>query len=255
MMTNTNNSTSQQKGFGFWTIMFLGLCTVLFCLFMALGIWQVERRAWKLDLIAKVEQRIHQEAVNAPSIDKWPQVTQDNDEYLPVKLDGHFLNDKEILVTAVADDGAGYWLIVPFEGKDGTLTFINRGFVPMDRLERDSRKAGEIDSETTIKGLLRMGEGPGYFMRKNNPDENRWFTRNIPAMATKLGLDEKNVAPYFIDADKTPNIGGVPIGGLTVVSFRNNHLGYFITWFTLAAGMVLAAGFIIHTNRRKAKDS
>ncbi|UXM95729.1 SURF1 family protein [Bartonella sp. HY329] len=252
MMTKTNNSTSKRKGFGFWTIMFLGLCTVLFCLFMALGVWQVERRAWKLDLIAKVEQRIHQPAVDAPNKDKWPDVTKDNDEYLPVKVHGHFLNDKEILITAVADAGAGYWLVVPFEKDDGTIVFINRGFVPMDHLDRGSRKGGEIDGETTIQGLLRMGEGEGYLMRKNNPQENRWFTRNIPAMAQKLGLNGDNIAPYFIDADKTPNIGKMPIGGLTVVEFRNNHLGYFLTWFTLAAGMVVAAGYIIYTNRRKA---
>ena len=35
-------------------------------LFVALGVWQVQRRAWKLGLIAGVEQRIHARAQPAP---------------------------------------------------------------------------------------------------------------------------------------------------------------------------------------------
>ncbi|WP_338066142.1 SURF1 family cytochrome oxidase biogenesis protein [Phenylobacterium deserti] len=49
--------------------------------------------------------------------------------------------------------------------------------------------------------------------------------------------------PIFIDADTTPNPGGYPVGGLTVVSFRNAHLVYALTWFAMAtlnlAGMVI----------------
>lgn len=250
-MHTSNNSIPLKKHFGLSSILFLALCILFFCLFMALGIWQVERRVWKLDLIAKVEARIHQPFAPAPDKNKWANVTKNNDEYLPVILEGRFLNDKQILITTVADEGAGYWLMVPFQSNDGALTFVNRGFVPMDHFARNSRKNGEINNITAVNGLLRMGEGQGYFMRNNNPQENRWFARNIPAMAQKLGLNQDNIAPYFIDADKTPNIGGIPIGGRTVVNFNNNHLSYAITWFSLAAGMILAAGFIIYTHRRK----
>lgn len=53
----------------------------------------------------------------------------------------------------------------------------------------------------------------------------------------KRGLSA--VAPYFIDADAAVNPGGLPVGGLTVIHFPNNHLVYAITWYGLAA-MVLA---------------
>ena len=59
------------------------------------------------------------------------------------------------------------------------------------------------------------------------------------AQARKLGA----VAPYFIDADATPNPGGAPLGGLTVVSFRNAHLAYAATWFALAA--LCVAGLVL----------
>jgi len=57
------------------------------------------------------------------------------------------------------------------------------------------------------------------------------------------------VEPYFIDADATPNMGGLPIGGLTVVTFRNSHLVYALTWYALAI-MSAGAGYLVL--RRKA---
>ena len=53
--------------------------------------------------------------------------------------------------------------------------------------------------------------------------------------------------PIFIDADATANPGGLPVGGLTVIAFRNSHLVYALTWFALAAG--LAAGGVMALRR------
>ncbi len=40
----------------------------------------------------------------------------------------------------------------------------------------------------------------------------------------------------------------LPIGGLTVVAFPNNHLGYAITWFALSGGLA----FLLWRVRRQA---
>lgn len=244
--TNLKSSSGRSPIF----LAFFGfLCLFFFCTFCSLGIWQVERLGWKENLIQKAEERVHLAPVTAPTKAEWKNVTYDKDEYRPVQLSGHFLNDKEILVTAVADETTGYWVLTPLETEDGAITFINRGFVPMDKRDVQLRKEGNIFGNTTITGLLRMSEGGGFFPRKNNPERNLWYTRQLPAMAEKVGLS--NVAPYFIDADKTPNIGGLPIGGLTIVSFPNNHLSYAITWFTLALGVLAASIFLIITEIRR----
>lgn len=250
MMSDIKTDTPPSRG---RSPIFLGifgfLCLFFFCAFSALGVWQVERLGWKENLIKNANERIHLAPIAAPTKSEWGKVTYDNDEYRPVTLTGRFLNDKEVLVTAVADEDTGYWVLTPMETEDGAITFINRGFVPMDKRDQQSRKAGIIDGETTVTGLLRMSEGGGFFPRKNNPDSNLWYTRQLPAMAKKVGLDD--VAPYFIDADRTPNKGGLPIGGLTVVSFPNNHLSYAITWFTLAAGVFAASIFLVISEKRR----
>lgn len=250
MMTKVaSKSTSAGRRSPIFLGIFGFLCVFFFCAFSALGIWQVERLGWKKDLIQRADTRVHLAPVAAPPKDTWADVSFDKDEYRPVFLEGKYLNDKEILVTAVAEETTGYWVVTPFETRDGAITFINRGFVPMDKRERSSRESGEIAGETKVVGLLRMGEGGGFYPRKNNPQADIWYTRQLPAMAAKLGIGE--VAPYFIDADKTPNIGGFPIGGLTVVTFRNNHLSYAITWFTLATGVLAASIFLFVTERRR----
>ena len=84
----------------------------------------------------------------------------------------------------------------------------------------------------TVTGLLRMSEPGGGFLRANDAKADRWYSRDVAAIAASKRIDQ--AAPYFIDADASSNPGGFPVGGLTVVQFRNSHLVYALTWFSLA---------------------
>ena len=208
------------------------LCITGFLSFTALGIWQVERLAWKLDLIARVDQRIHAPPVAVPASDQWSALDPQALEYRHVAAAGSFRHDRETLVNALTERGAGYWVLTPLVTSTGTI-LINRGFVPFDHADRPPRAAGSIDGPVTITGLLRLSEPRGRVLRRNNPAANRWYSRDVGAIAKARGLG--TVAPFFIDADAAANPGGFPIGGLTVVTFRNAHLVYALTWFALAA--------------------
>jgi len=232
----------------------LAVCAVLaFAGFFALGTWQVERRAWKLDLIARVEQRVHAPAADAPGRERWPQVNAAADEYRRVRLAGTFLHDKETLVQASTRLGAGFWVLTPLRAApDGSIVLVNRGFVPFEAKERSARTLTEPLGETTVTGLLRITEPNGGFLRKNEPAADRWFSRDVQAIAAARGLG--NVAPYFIDADAAPSSSGAaptwPAGGLTVIAFSNSHLVYAFTWYGLAL-MVLAAALYAWREGRK----
>ena len=222
----------------------------LFCLavvFLALGTWQVQRLFWKLDLIERVESRIHAAPVTAPARAEWPSVAREKDEYRRVTATGLFRHDRTALVQAVTERGAGFWVMTPLVLADGSTLLVNRGFVPTDRSSPEARLASEIAAgPVAVTGLLRMSEPGGAFLRSNDPANDRWFSRDVSAIAAARGLED--VAPYFIDADATPNPGGLPIGGLTVVAFRNSHLVYALTWYALAAMSVFAA-WQVHRRR------
>ncbi|GAA4021427.1 SURF1 family protein [Sphingomonas swuensis] len=212
-------------------LLLLALCAFFALLFAGLGIWQVERLRWKLDLIARVEQRVSAAAVAPPGSASWSSLEPEAIEYRRVSLRGTFDHPRETLVEALTEQGPGYWVVTPFRTDAGTY-LVNRGFVPPDRRWPGSRAAGQVAGPVTIVGLVRLSEPEGRFLRTNQPEADRWFSRDVAAIATRRGLGP--VAPFFIDADRTANPGGFPIGGLTVVSFRNAHLIYALTWFALA---------------------
>ena len=222
------------------------LALVVFCGFVALGTWQVERRAWKLDLIERVAQRIHAAPVEAPAQSAWPRVEASRDEYRRVRLVGTFLHDRETLVQASTAIGTGFWVLTPLRAADGSLVMVNRGFVPPE--QRDPAARGGVPISTvTVTGLLRMSERDGFFPRRNDPAANRWFSRELPAIAAARGLGP--VAPYFVDADAGPP-GTWPVGGLTVIAFPNSHFVYAVTWYGLALMVALAAGYVARDERR-----
>jgi surfeit locus 1 family protein len=155
-----------------------------------------------------------------------------------VRLSGRFLHDRETLVQAVTAYGAGFWVVTPLRREDGSLVLVNRGFVPGSRKDPATRTEGQVSGATDIVGLLRLTEPGGAFLRSNDPARDRWYSRDVAAIAAARDLSD--AAPYFVDADAAPNPGGVPLGGLTVVAFPNNHLVYAVTWYGLA---LMLAGF------------
>jgi surfeit locus 1 family protein len=227
----------------------LSVCAlVLFGGFASLGTWQVKRRAWKLDLIARVDERVHAPAVAVPPAFVWPEVTAANDEYRHVRAAGTFLNDAETLVQATTERGAGFWVVTPLRLADGSLVLINRGFVPPERRDRAAHGAGERTTPVTVTGLLRMTEPGGAFLRRNDPGANRWYSRDVQAIAAAHGLSR--VAPFFIDADAANTSPIAPIGGLTVIAFHNSHLIYAITWYTLALMVAGGVWIAVREERR-----
>lgn len=218
-----------------------------FAAFAALGTWQLFRLQQKLELIDRVEHRVHAAPVPAPAPAQWPQVRAATDEYRHVRASGTFLYDRTTPVQATTALGFGYWLLTPLRDDDGSVVLINRGFVPVADLPAALGKPPDGSGHaTTVTGLVRMTEPGGAFLHHNDPAGNRWYSRDVQAIAAARGLSQ--VAPYFVDADaaeepaSTPPVPGRPIGGQTVISFHNNHLAYALTWYALAL-MVAGAAF------------
>lgn len=226
---------------------------LMFTGFAGLGVWQVERLAWKRELIARVEARVHAAPVAAPGPQAWAGVSAKGDEYRRVRLTGAFENDKETLVQAVTEKGPGFWVMTPLRTDAGYEVLVNRGFVPTELKDPATRIAGQANGPAAVTGLLRMSEPHGGFLRANQPAAGRWYSRDVAAIARARGLAQ--TAPYFVDADATPNAGGWPLGGLTVVRFRNSHLSYALTWFSLAGMVALWGAWPFYQAARRRRRS
>lgn len=218
----------------------LAAALAVLALLTGLGVWQVQRLFWKLDLIAMVETRIAADPVPAPGPADWPALSAANAEYRRVTVAGHYAAGADTLVKAITARGAGSWVMTPLTTGQGWAVLVNRGFVPAG-----ATAPAPSEGPVRLAGLLRMSQPKGAFLRQNDPQAGRWFSRDTGAIAAARGLPA--AAPYFIDAEAGPDPGALPIGGLTVVSFRNTHLAYAATWFALAA---LWAGWLIYLWRR-----
>jgi len=225
----------------------------LFMGFIALGVWQVQRRAWKLDLIERVTQRIQAAPGALPPQAQWPQVDAATHGYQAVRLQGQWLAEKTVLTQATTALGSGYWVLTPLQLTDGTQVLVNRGFIPPEqRAQWQGRQAIAAAEPVTVEGLLRMSEPGGGFLRRNDPAAQRWHSRDVAAIARSRQLTQ--AAPFFVDAGipalqgaSTTELSSSPQGpwprqGMTVVRFANTHLVYALTWFGMALLVVVAAG-------------
>lgn len=201
--------------------------------FVALGVWQVERRAWKHALIAAVDARSTAAPIPAPAPQAWPRVTAAASAYSRVGITGRYLAGRDTRVQAVTARGSGYWVLTPLD-TGRFVVLVNRGYVPQ-RTVPSPPPGGMV----TVTGLLRITEPGGAFLRSNDPAADRWYSRDVAAIARARDLAP--VAPYFIDADAAPvRSDRDPVGGLTVIRFSDNHAVYALTWFAMAALTLVA---------------
>ncbi|HEY1796766.1 MAG TPA: SURF1 family protein [Stellaceae bacterium] len=208
---------------------------VLLCL--GLGVWQVQRLFWKEGLIA--ERAAATKAAPVPA----PRTLADARklEFRAVTLDGVFLNDREIYLHAIAPSGReGYQILTPLMVAEGEAVFIDRGFIPTELRDPEKREAGQLSGTQHVTGVVRLPPSgkPNLFLPANDAPRNHWFWVDLRAMAAADRLEK--VAPYYLDADATQNPGGWPKGGTGLLpELPNHHLQYAITWFALAAAMVV----------------
>ncbi|MGH6818144.1 MAG: SURF1 family protein [Methylovirgula sp.] len=212
---------------------------------VSLGVWQLHRLTWKEALIAQITTRSKAPPQPLPELALWAHLASRDYAYRYVEFSGRYENGKEALVfygVGPHDLGPGYLILTPFKLDSGGFVVVNRGFVPVD-LPKSMRAKGEIEGETQVTGLMRPPQTRNLFTPADEPQKDIFFTRDPAAIATHFGLAP--AAPFIVDADTKPVPGGWPIGGMTEIDIPNNHMGYALTWFGLAGGLLIVfAGFL-----------
>ena len=240
----------QSQGRGrvvFGAVLFLLLLAAL----LALGTWQVQRLAWKEQLLSDIAERRGAAPVSIEAIEAI--LGQGGDvEYRPVTVTGTFANNRERHFFATWNGRTGYYVYTPLALADGRFVFVNRGFVPFENKEPEMRKQGQLTGQQTVTGLARMQlDGkPSSIVPDNDVAKNIFYWKDLGTMASTVGIPAERLVPFFIDADDTPNPKGMPIGGVTQFDLPNNHLQYAVTWYGLALAL-LAVGFAYVRRWRK----
>jgi cytochrome oxidase assembly protein ShyY1 len=227
----------------YWRRMIVpGLFTIVsLAILISLGVWQLQRKAWKEGLIATLDAQMKAAPAPLPPPLQWPTLTQENSEFRRVSARVSFVpNAPPVYIytgaSALRADvkQPGYFVFAPAQLPGGQTIVINRGYVGMDR------KHEEPPANTEVVGYIRWPEKQGFFVPDHGTDDIR-FVRDPAAMAKAFRWGP--VAPFYIDQEAPVPASGMPRPGSLSVKLRNDHLGYALTWFGLAGA--LAGVFVI----------
>ena len=218
----------------FWPTVF----TVPAVLFMlGLSVWQIQRLHWKETLIAERTSRMSAAPIGDPGAAPLAAPALAALEYRHVRLEGRFLNDKEMFLGARTFEGsAGYHVLTPFALADGRVVIADRGWIPLDRKDVARRSQGQIEGPTAFDGIVRLQGRQTWFVPDNRPDLDFFFWVDLPAMA-KLSALPGVETRFYVEAGPGRSPGGYPIGGQSHIDLPNDHLQYAITWFALAIAL------------------
>lgn len=207
---------------------------------VGLGSWQLQRKQRKDQLIAKIAERVHAQPVRLVRDGRLTATPSDDLEYLHVGLEGRFHHDKERYLYAPARAGLGWHVYTPLELQlDGRVAWVNRGFVPDERKDPATRREGRLPGEVEVTGLVRVPHGKGAFTPDNDVARNLWYWPDVAAMhASAFAGKGARALPFTIDADASPDPGGLPRGGVTRLDLPNRHLEYALTWYGLALALI-----------------
>lgn len=212
----------------------------MFAVLIGLGLWQVQRLQLKLAFIAERDAGFNQPPVELTAGDTdlpalaWRRVT----------VTGRFDHAHEFHLWHINSDGnAGYDVLTPLvrtDRADGQVVLVDRGWVPVTAKDPAARAAGQVQGAVTINGFVRLDlDSRTAVTPQNDPARNSWYFVDYAAMAKQVGAPLRSLV---VVADGTPNPGGLPIGVAQPPELTNRHLGYALTWFSLAGALAVIFG-------------
>ncbi len=208
---------------------------------ISLGVWQVQRLAWKEGVLEEIETKITAEPVALPG-----RPSAGEHKYLPVEVTGRFGGGALRVLVSRKRVGAGYLIVTPFETENGRAILMDRGFLKLD----DALQAPP-PGDLRVTGNLHWPDDRNSSTPENDLEANTWFARDIAQMAEILETE-----PVLLVVRKMSQ----PDGAVTPLpvdtsGIPNDHLQYAITWFSLAAIWLVMTGYYIFRSRHSVQGT
>lgn len=203
---------------------------------VGLGVWQLQRLAWKEAMLDDIRAGIEAAPVPLPA-DLDPSM-----KYLPVTVSGETTGDEIDILSHSKDQGGGYQIVSGFVTDDGRRIMVDRGFVP-----QEARHAPRPPTRLEVIGNLHWPDEKGSATPDPNRAENIWFARDVPAMATELATDPVLVVASHVTGD-AQGVGPIPVA---IEGIPNNHLSYAVQWFMIAATWAGMTAYLIWRIRQR----
>ncbi len=201
----------------------------------SLGIWQVQRMQWKAAILTDITSRIAAEAVALPGV---PDPVADR--YLPVFVEGRFIDRDIDVLSSTREGGPGVRVIAGFATADGRRIMVDRGYLP-----EVQRRAPRVAEAARVVGNLQWPVDGDQYTPPPDARTGLWFSRDVGAMAAELGTE----ATLIVAREPTGD-GILPVP-VDTSGIPNDHWGYAITWFLLATVWAGMTGYLLWRIRQR----
>lgn len=202
---------------------------------ISLGLWQMQRLHWKEAILAEIDARIAAPPAALPA-----RPDPEADRYRPVTVTGRFTGEVLRVLVSLKEVGPGLRIIEAFETEAGRRILIDRGFLPEADKTR-SLTAGPA----TVTGNLHWPDEVDRFTPPPDPAAGLWFARDVGAMARALGTE----ATFLVAREPTGDgITPIPVDSSGI---PNDHWGYAVQWFSLAAVWLGMTAYLLWRIRRR----
>lgn len=229
-----------------WLI--LVLYVLVFCILVALGIWQLQRADEKKQLMQRQAMRGDQQIVELNGQHSWQLNLL---EYKPVVVKGQYDKAHQILVDNQIKQGqVGYLVLTPyFIAEQNQAVLVNRGWLPMN-LDRTIKPDVEFDRRVPqIKGRVNHFPVVGLKLAGADEPSEGWpvvvqliNTEKISAILGYPLLD------FLIELDPSEPEGYLRSWEVPYTVSPDKHIAYAVQWFAMA--LALTGLFFWHGFRR-----
>jgi surfeit locus 1 family protein len=219
-----------------------------FAVLLGFGVWQLNRLSWKQDLLAQLALNMSAEPVNLARAEAMVASGADS-EFVKVTVVGLFSHVAEMRMIAVFDGGPGWNIVTPLLTEDGRAVLVDRGVVPDQGRDNIERPGGPV----LVTGYVRNYSGrQGAFAPENDPKSGTWYWWDVPAMVSAAALPQ-GIAPvnFVLQLEPAVVARAFPRPAPPQANLRNNHLSYAITWFSLAAVLLVISGLYLRGQMKK----
>ena len=230
-------------------IAFLVFSALTLALLVWLGTWQVQRLHWKQDLIGRLTAQAASEPVPLAEVEARA-AAGDDVEFMRATATGRFVHDSELFVFTTVEGEMGWKLVTPLDMGD-TAVLVDRGFIPYELKAPAARPESRPPHNTvTVTGVVRPHDSaPAPFVPDNDVDANIWHWWALPAMAEAAGVER--ASPFILQAEPQRGAPAWPRASTPdPADIPNSHLGYAITWYGLAAMLVIVNTLYLLRRRR-----
>ena len=213
-----------------------------------LGFWQLERLEQKQTTNTQVIARTALPAVDVQEIlsstGTTTSGTYEELQWRVVTAKGEYLEERAVTIINRSQDAtAGYSPVTPFLLENGTVVFINRGFVPLAQ-PVPSPSSGPV----TIKGYLRTSQKRTFLsaVDSNDPSTTEFHRLDVNLLAKRI--DQPSLPMYIQLIEETPAQGSPwPAPTQLPELTEGSHFSYAMQWWFFS--LVSLTGWIVVSRR------